>query len=641
MSEQLTFEQPFPQQIITFAAFNTAMFKLIRNTSHNIKNDVLSGLTVALALVPEAVAFAFVAGVEPIVGLYGAFMMGLITSIFGGRPGMISGATGAMAVVMVALVKIGEDQGGLGLEYLLLTLLLVGIIQMAAGFLKLGKFVRLIPHSVMMGFVNGLAIVIFLSQIGMFKETNKDIYGQNKVVTVSEDLAYTIDGENVLDKETGATIFNRTGDQLYNVGSEEALFTIADQQVFDNSTKKVVYNLEEDGIYTIENVGLSKSFLPTNELLIMLGFVLLTMMIMFLLPKLTKKIPSALVAIVVVACITIFGNIDISTVGDFIANGANSPDAVNAGIAGGLPSFHSATFTDIPLTFETFQTILPFALILAAVGLIESLMTLNLVDELTETRGNGNRECIAQGGANFINGLFGGMGGCAMIGQSIININSGGRGRLSGIVAAITLLMFILWGSGIIEQVPIAALVGVMFMVVIGTFAWSSFRILRNIPRSDAFVLILVSGMTVAFDLAIAVICGVIVSALVFSWENAKRIRARKSTKKDGTKVYEIWGPLFFGSVQAFNSKFDVSGDPEKVEIDFVESKVTDHSGIEAVKNLVERYETAGKAVTLKHLSPQCALLLTKANPHLDSIIERGIDDPRYHVLAAQDEYVL
>lgn len=612
------------------------MLKNIRNTSHNIKNDILSGLTVALALVPEAVAFAFVAGVDPLVGLYGAFMMGIITSIFGGRPGMISGATGAMAVVMVALVKIGEDQGGMGLEFLLITLLLVGVIQMAAGLLKLGKFVRLIPHSVMMGFVNGLAIVIFLSQIGMFKTTDKDVYGQNKIETISKDLVYNINDNQISDHASGHVLFAKVDDKILDISSNELAYNISGNQVFTKDSL-VAYNIEQDGIYSIEKAGISKSFLPTPELLMMLLFVLLTMGIMYFFPKITKKVPSALIAIIVVASITIFGNIDISTVGSFIADGAPIGE-VSSGISGGLPTFHTETFTGIPWTFETLKTILPFAFILAAIGLIESLMTLNLVDELTDTRGNGNRECIAQGGANFVNGLFGGMGGCAMIGQSIININSGGRGRLSGIVAALTLLVFILWGAGVIEQVPIAALVGVMFMVVIGTFAWSSFRILRKIPKSDAFVLILVSGMTVAFDLAIAVICGVIVSALVFSWENAKRIRARKSIREDGTKVYEIWGPLFFGSVIAFNNKFDLSTDPDNIEIDFVESKVTDHSGIEAVKNLVERFEKAGKTVTLKHLSPQCVELLTKANPHLNEIIVRDIDDPRYHVLAAQDE---
>ena len=607
------------------------MIKLISRISPSPKNDILSGFTVALALVPEAVAFAFVAGVDPLVGLYGAFMVGIITSIFGGRPGMISGATGAMAVVMVSLVKIGEEEGGLGLEYLLLTLLLVGIIQIMAGVLKLGKFVRLIPHSVMMGFVNGLAIVIFLSQLGMFKVIDKDIFGQNKMETSPKELVYKIESNKVFDVVSGHILFEKNGDQYIDINSRELVYTQSEDQLFKNDTKKVVYHVKDEQIYTIENHGLSKTFLPSNQLIVMLLFVFLTMAIMFLLPKMTKKVPAALAAIIVVAAITILTGLDVSTVGSFIREGGGT------GLKGNLPHFHAETFLLVPMTLETLQTILPFALILAAIGLIESLMTLNLVDELTETRGNGNRECIAQGSANFVNGLFGGMGGCAMIGQSIININSGGRGRLSGIVAATTLLFFILWGAGIIEKVPIAALVGVMFMVVIGTFAWSSFRIIRKIPRTDAFVLILVSTMTVFFDLAIAVICGVIVSALVFSWENAKRIRARKTIRKDGTKVYEIWGPLFFGSVQAFNTKFVISSDPQEIEIDFIESKVTDHSGLEAINNLVDRYKKAGKTVRLKHLSAECVLLLTKANPELDSIIERGIDDPRYHVLADRD----
>lgn len=528
------------------------MFKLIRKTQKNLKNEVFSGLTVALALVPEAVAFAFVAGIDPLIGLYGAFMMGIITAIFGGRPGMISGATGAMAVVMVSLVKIGEDSGGFGLEYLFLTLLMVGLFQIMAGLFKLGKFVRLIPHPVMMGFVNGLAIVIFLSQLGMFKR---------KSITA--------------------------------------------------------------GVETFE-------FIQGSELFIMIGLVLLTMGIMVGLPKLTKKIPAALTAIVVVASITIFGGVDVQTVGSFIEQGGGN------GIAGGLPTFQSSTFTDLPINLDLIKTLVPYALILAAIGLIESLMTLNLIDELTETRGNGNRECLAQGGANIVNGLFGGMGGCAMIGQSIININSGGRGRMSGIVAALTLLVFILFGASLIEQVPISALVGVMFMVVIGTFAWSSFRILNKIPFSDAFVLILVSTMTVVFDLAVAVLCGIVVSALVFSWENAKRIRARKFIKEDGTRVYEIWGPLFFGSVQVFLSKFDVAADPDKVEIDFIESKVSDHSGIEAIHSLVERYQKANKSIVLKHLSPDCVRLLRKASKTFHPIIQEDIDDPRYYVVTDQ-----
>jgi SulP family sulfate permease len=527
--------------------------KTIKNFTQNPKNDILSGLTVALALVPEAVAFAFVAGIDPLVGLYGAFMMGIITALFGGRPGMISGATGAMAVVMVHLVSTGNEVGNalaipvenLGLQWLFITLLVVGVIQILAGVLKLGKFVRLIPHPVMMGFVNGLAIVIFLAQIDFFKE---------------------------------------------KVGSEF-------------------------------------QWLQNNEMLLMIGLVLLTMGIMYGLPKLTKKIPSALIAIVVVACIVIFGNIDVSTVGSFIKDGGGE------GLQGGLPSFQTQIFTLFYTIKGHAWTLLSYAGILAAIGLIESLMTLNLIDDMTESRGSGNRECVAQGSANILNGLFGGMGGCAMIGQSIININSGGRGRLSGAVAAIALLCFVLFGAPLIEQIPIAALVGVMFMVVIGTFAWSSFRILFKIPLTDAIVLIAVSAITVWQDLAIAVIAGVIMSALSFAWKSATMIRARKSIKEDGTKVYEIWGPLFFGSTTGFNSKFDVGTDPEHVEIDFIESKVGDHSGVEALQTISNKYIDAGKKVTLTHLSPDCKAMLLKWNPEFETIIKDAIDDPRYHVV--------
>ena len=522
--------------------------EFIRKRSSNAKNDILSGLTVALALVPEAVAFAFVAGVDPLVGLYAAFMIGLITSIFGGRPGMISGATGALAVVMVTLVARGNAMGAegeeLGLYYLFMTVILMGVIQVLAGVFKLGKFVRLIPHPVMMGFVNGLAIVIFLSQLSMF-------------------------------------MTSENGDMIWMQGT--ALWT-------------------------------------------MIGLVGLTMAIMFGLPQITKKLPEALVAILVVSALVIFGDLDVATVGSFIRDGGGE------GLKGGLPLPQWAIFEKIPLNFETLKFIGPYALILAAIGLIESLMTLNLIDELTETRGNSNKECIAQGGANIITGIFGGMGGCAMIGQSIINIKGGGRGRLSGIVAALALLAFILFASGLIEQVPIAALVGVMFMVVIGTFAWSSFRIINKIPKTDVFVLILVSSMTVFFDLAIAVISGVIVSALVFSWENAKRIRARKRIKQDGTKVYEIWGPLFFGSIKAFNDKFDVKNDPQSVEIDFVESRVSDHSAIEAISNLVKKYKEEGKTIHLKHLSEDCKILLYKSSPLFKDVIIEAVDDPRYHL---------
>ena len=541
-----------------------------KNFTQNPKNDILSGLTVALALVPEAVAFAFVAGVDPLVGLYGAFMMGIVTALFGGRPGMISGATGAMAVVMVHLIQKGNEVGAgldipienLGLQWLFITLLFVGAIQILAGVFKLGKFVRLIPHPVMMGFVNGLAIVIFLSQLGLFPNA------------VPKDISF-------LDNTS----------QWFSA-------------LFSNAT-----------------------FWK------MMGFIGLTMGIMYGLPKITKKIPAALIAIIVVASITILGGIEVSTVGSFIEEGGGK------GLEGGLPTFQDQIFGLFSTLAGHWDVILSTAFILAAVGLIESLMTLNLIDEMTETRGNGNRECIAQGSANMLNGLFGGMGGCAMIGQSIINVDSGGRGRLSGAVAAIALLCFVLFGASLIEQIPIAALVGVMFMVVIGTFAWSSFRIIRKIPLSDAIVLIAVSAITVWKDLAIAVIAGVIISALVFAWKNATMIRARKRMQPNGTKTYEIWGPLFFGSIQNFNSKFDVKNDPQNVEIDFVESRVSDHSALEAIFNLVEKYEAEGKTIKLKHLSEDCKALMFKASPKFKEVIIEAIDDPRYHLAADPEKF--
>ncbi|MEO0443960.1 MAG: SulP family inorganic anion transporter [Pseudomonadota bacterium] len=527
--------------------------RVVKHFTSSPKNDILSGITVSLALVPEAVAFAFVAGVDPLVGLYGAFIMGLVTALFGGRPGMISGATGATAVVMVHLIAKGNEVGAalstpienLGLQWLFITLLFVGAIQITAGVLRLGKFVRLIPHSVMMGFVNGLAIVIFLSQLNLFKER---INGETK-------------------------------------------------------------------------------WLQGNDLLVMLGLVALTMAIMWLLPKLTKKVPSALVAIITVAAITIFAGLDVSTVGSFIADGGGQ------GLQGGLPRFQTQLFSMFATVGEHWTLIFSTAFILAAIGLIESLMTLNLVDELTDTRGSGNIECVAQGSANILNGLFGGMGGCAMIGQSIINVESGGRGRLSGVVAAVGLLCFILFAAPLIEQVPIAALVGVMFMVVIGTFAWSSFRIINKIPKSDAFVLIVVSAVTVTHDLAVAVIIGVIISALVFAWKNATMIRARKRIKEDGTKVYEIWGPLFFGSIKNFNDKFDPINDPEAIEIDFIESKVSDHSGIEAMRGIANKYIALGKSIKFTHLSPDCKTLLIRANPRFKDVIKDSVDDPRYYVV--------
>jgi len=614
------------------------MTEFVKKRMANAKNDILSGLTVALALVPEAVAFAFVAGVDPLVGLYAAFMIGLITSVFGGRPGMISGATGALAVVMVNLVAEGNAMGAegeeLGLYYLFATVILMGGIQMLAGIFKLGKFVRLIPHPVMMGFVNGLAIVIFLSQLGMFKEKQKDLFGNDKYKTVSVEKKFEIKDDNkVYDIATDQVLFNFDSNRLEDPRNKQGKYIIYGDQVYDLATKKLAfsYNDAEKTIYNIKKKGKATQWIPTSELMLMLGLVLLTMLIMWGLPKmkLTAKLPEALIGIIVVSAIVILGGLnEVSTVGSFIRDGGGE------GLKGGLPQFQFDIFNKVPMTLETLWFIGPYALILAAIGLIESLMTLNLIDELTETVGNSNRECLAQGGANIVTGLFGGMGGCAMIGQSIINIKGGGRTRLSGIVAAVTLLMFILFASGLIEQVPIAALVGVMFMVVIGTFAWSSFRILNKIPLTDAIVLICVSGLTVFFDLAVAVIAGVIISALAFAWENAKKIRARKHTKEDGTKVYEIWGPLFFGSIQAFNSKFDVANDPENVEIDFMESRVSDHSALEAIFNLVGKYEEAGKRVKIKHLSEECQVLMIKASPRLEGVIEHDVDDPRYHVMA-------
>ncbi|MHA7058360.1 SulP family inorganic anion transporter [Aquimarina sp. M1] len=611
------------------------MTEFVRKRVANAKNDILSGLTVALALVPEAVAFAFVAGVDPLVGLYAAFMIGLITSIFGGRPGMISGATGALAVVMVSLVAEGNAMGAeseqLGLYYLFATVILMGVIQMLAGVLKLGKFVRLIPHPVMMGFVNGLAIVIFLSQLGMFKEGVKDVFGTDKYETSSVLKQYNIKDNLIFDSITDKPLYTYDGDTRFeDLETKETKYIVEDNQVFDINTKEVLFNIEKDGVYTIKKEGKVKKWISTDKLLLMFGLVLLTMLIMWGFPKLkaTSKLPEALIAILVVSAIVILGKLDVATVGSFIRDGGGE------GLKGGLPQFQLAIFDKVPITWETLWFIGPYALILAAIGLIESLMTLNLIDELTETRGNTNRECLAQGGANIVTGFFGGMGGCAMIGQSIINIKGGGRTRLSGIVAAVTLLMFILFASGLIEQVPIAALVGVMFMVVIGTFAWSSFRILNKIPLTDAVVLISVSLLTVFFDLAVAVIAGVIMSALAFAWENAKKIRARKHIKEDGTKLYEIWGPLFFGSIQAFNSKFDVANDPENIEIDFIESRVSDHSALEAIFNLVGKYEEAGKKVRIKHLSEECQELMIKASPRLASVIKHDIDDPRYHVMA-------
>ena len=493
------------------------------NKGVNLSNEVLSGLTVALALIPEAIAFALIAGLSPLTGLYAAFSVGLITAVFGGRPGMISGATGAIAVVIVSLAQ------SHGVEYIFATVVLAGLIQMSAGFLKLGKFIRLVPHSVMFGFVNGLAIVIFMSQLDSFK--NND------------------------------------------------------------------------------------AWMSGNELTTMLVLVVITMLIIWKLPKFTKAIPAPLAAILVITAIVFALGLDTKSVGDI------------SSIQGGFPPFHIPA---IPFTLETLLIILPYAFIVAGVGLIESLLTLNLIDEITETRGKSNKEAVAQGMANCVSGFFSGMGGCAMIGQSLINISSGARTRISGIVAAVMLLVFIMFGASYIEQMPIAALAGLMIMVAIGTFEWASIRALGRMPARDNIVGILVAAITVFFhNLALAVVVGVIISALMYAWENAKRIRARKHIDEDGTKHYEIYGPLFFGSTQAFAEKFDVHNDPDSVIIDFRESRVADMSGIEALNKITERYHRAGKRLQLRHLSPDCLKLLKNA----EKIIAVNIfEDPSYKV---------
>lgn len=494
----------------------------------NPRLDILSGLTVAIALVPEAVAFAFVAGVPPLVGLWAASIVGFITAIFGGRSGMISGATGALAVVMVYLVK---DHG---IEYLFAALILMGIIQILAGVLRLGKFIRLVPYPVMLGFVNGLAIVIFLAQIGQFK--------------------------------------NHSG-QWY----------------------------------------------PEMELMVMFALIALTMAIILILPRYFTLIPATLVAIIAVTLISLILPWSSATVGSVLAEAGDS-------MKGGLPQF---SIPDVPLTLETLQIILMPAFIFAGIGLIESLLTLNLIDEKTNTRGRVSKECVGQGLANLTCGFFGAMGGCAMIGQSMININSGGRGRLSSLTAAICLALFILLVSPIIEIIPIATLVGVMVIVVIKTFAWPSLKLLTRIPKEDAFVIILVTAVTVAKDLAIAVVVGVIVSALVFAWKSARHIWITEARGENGEKVYQLQGPLFFGSIAHFKTLFDMDNDPDEVIIDFKNSRVWDHSALEAIDALAVKYKEKGKNIQLVHLSADCALLLHKAK---DSVKINVIEDPNYRV---------
>ncbi len=564
------------------------MLNFFRPQSGSLKNDLLSGVTVSLALVPEAIAFAFVAGVSPLIGLYSAFFIGLISAVCGGRPGMISGATGAMAVVVVSLVAMH------GIEYLFPTVILCGLLQIAIGIGRLGKLIRMVPHSVMLGFVNGLAIVIGLAQLSSFQ--------------------------------------------------------------------------------TISNGELA--FVQGPQLWLMLALVGLTMAIIWILPKLTRAVPASLVAILSVTFIAIVVNSNsssemntVATVGDMLrtnslaaSHAAHSSPAIEAesaaasagavpaiplggenatvaevaqpevvsGISGGLPKLFFLEYSMVPLNWTTLGIILPFAIVLCGVGLIESLMTLTLVDEITETRGQGNRECVGQGAANLVCGLFGGMGGCAMIGQSLINVNSGGRGRLSGITAAVCLLFFVLFLSPLIEQIPMAALVGVMFMVVIGTFEWASLKMFNRMPISDMLVMVLVAGYTVLMhDLASAVILGVIVSALVFAWQHATHMGADIKYNEFGSKIYQLHGPLFFASVSSFKEMLEPGTDPDDVVLDFYYSRVYDQSGLEAINSMAEKYESLGKRLHLTHLSPECRTLLEKAG----DLVEINIsEDPQYHV---------
>ncbi|AYD48964.1 MAG TPA: SulP family inorganic anion transporter [Arachidicoccus soli] len=493
----------------------------------NYRTEVLAGFTVAMTMIPESLSFAILAGFPPLMGLYAAFIMGLVTAVFGGRPGMVSGGAGSTVIVLIALMKLH------GLEYVFAAVAIAGILQIIIGVFKLGKFIRLVPQSVMYGFVNGLAVVIFMAQIHQFK--------------MGEGVAATW----------------MTGTHLYT----------------------------------------------------MVGLVLLTIAIVVFLPKVTKIIPPALAAIMVVFALVFFFHIDTKTVKDI------------ASVSGNLPPFH---IPKVPFTLDTLWIVFPYGLIMSCVGLTEGLLTLNLVDEITGNKGNANKECVAQGTANLFNGFFFGMGGCPMIAQTLVNLSAGSRARLSGIIASLTILLIILVGAPVIGRLPMAALTGVMIMVAVGTFEWISFRIINKMPKSDVIIGIMVAGITIFLqNLALAVLIGVIISALVFSWESAKRIRARKYVDKNGAKHYEIYGPLFFASTTTFLEKFDIQNDPEEVVIDFKDSRVADMSGIEALNKLTERYKNAGKKLHLKHLSKDCKVLLKNAGDIIDVNI---MEDPTYNV---------
>ena len=534
------------------------IFDLLRKRNGNWKDDTLSGLTVALALVPEAIAFSFIAGVGPLVGLWAAVFMGLITSAFGGRPGMISGSTGAIAIVVAVVVRVGNEHGmemgvqDLGIQYLFAVIMIAGLIQVLFGVLRLGRFIRLVPHPVMMGFVNGLAIVILIGQFGFFKAP-----------------------------------------------------------------------LMEDGVAVMENGRKVMTWMDQEKIMVMGILALLTMAIIHFFPKLTNAVPSILIAILVVGGISYSGIVDTKTISDVLYEGWDSRE-----LSASLPVLSLPT--DIPWQKEgVLFLIIGTAFSAAMVGIIESLMTLQLIDDMTETRGFGNRECLAQGGANFLSGIFGGMGGCAMIGQSLINIKSGGRGRWSGIVAAFTLALFILIGADLIVEIPVAALVGVMFMVVIGTFEWATLKTWGKVPFHDIFVIVAVTLITVFLhNLALAVLTGVVLSALVFAWESAKHVRLRRDDSKEGVRIYNLQGVLYFGSVREFSERLVPSNDPDEVIIDFKEARVADFSSLEALNALTGRYKMAGKRIRLRHLSPSCAKLMDSASALVS--VEMADDDPHY-----------
>lgn len=471
-----------------------------------IRAEVLAGLTTSFALVPECIAFALVAHLNPLMGLYGAFIICTLTALFGGRPGMVSGAAGSMAVLIVALVV---QQG---VQYLLATVLLGGLIMILFGLLRLGKLVRLVPYPVMLGFVNGLAIVIAMAQLEHFK------------------------------------------------------------------------------------VG--ESWLSGTPLYVMLGLVALTMAIVYLLPRLTRIVPPALVAILSVGLAVYLLGLPTRTLGDM------------AHIAGGLPVF---AMPDIPWNLETLRIIAPYAILMALVGLLETLLTLNLTDEITETRGYPDRECVALGAANVVSGAFGGMGGCAMIGQTVINLSSGGRGRLSGVVAGLMILMFVLFLSPLIERIPLAALVGVMFVVAQQTFAWASLRVLRKVPVNDVLAIIAVTVVTVLTDLATAVLFGIIIAAINFAWQQARELYADSHVEADGSKVYHLHGTLFFASTTPFLDQFNPAEDPAQVTLDCRHLSFVDYSAIAALKTLRERYAKADKHLRVVHLSERCKRLLKRA----------------------------